>query len=1043
MADFEEPKAFAFGDLNPIAKPRAAPTFDPKNISVMDALREVILGHYTSDSMANTGPYKGIVLRVEEDMDQNNPTPGNWLSNIFGPQGMFDGLTAPKKLKRYKVRIPEIHVTLPIPSKFAATPQETGPHQATINMYPTFIAKDSNAEQAGPGDLVWVDYGHKGNFDDPTFIGPVFPPPESGSGGADSASAMGAFGACGAGGSLPMSSGGSLVPDQRNKVTTKEAPWANAIYLPRNTAKARNDQPSAGRNILSGGRPKNPEKVKAYVEKGGSGRAVSGRVALGSCSTIGNALDAYCTALRIAVEDQADRGYVLGGKGMDPSKGGIDCSGFVHAVRNIAEWLLSPDGTYYGLPDYKDNKWTSLTTHSSSQWTAASVEKNSEIEWSNIAGDKERNWFEVEGQAGTHIMPGDEIAYAGKPPPPDFAKTRKHGISHVVMVFADPNGELRVAESAGYYKGTGSQPLADYLSRCRNGKKLWIWQRAETKKLWADNGNRQQPWSKDMLGEEYFSAPNLASQSEGTNTPKEQQVEGVGATDGNVPTSTEKPSETVATDKKLTYDEEYELQKSVFVECVKKFNAEAQKLGLAASREEEGVIYVPALSNGTTLGAGELAKAHEAGTARVMLASVVDGVKVAEVTYAQVLRFAQTPTEQAEVMSLAAKDTSQQRVIKSFEKILSNNQLYKFDPIGKDISSKVGDSFGEQVGTQASLKLHLACQSLLQKYKLGVYGENLDIAHNRLADKGKAYNCDIPTAASSTAAAGVNPSPTSSPVPSGGCGAGGGGGSYTPGAPFTISADRAGTPLGDTPFVGVLGEIRTNPKMKLIPVPMDKTRQPTGGNHPYYASKAKVREDMAQNMVEVKRIMNELGAVMTSSGASRRLSAKVGPGRSATSFHYTSLAFDFTLPAMMSNPDVDEHVIEFDPVDNKQFIFWSRSNMSSGSVTKGGVTFEVEHKTLNAIDPKKGAPPTTRQVTGYFVNVTKIMRAHGLERIGGRKSWYSKSKGASEAWHFDLRKNAGLTVGKTTFGDVLRTIHDPSGHPPWAQANRTWRGGSF
>ena len=147
VADFEEPKAFAFGDLNPIQTPRAAPKFDPKQVSVMDALREVILGHYTTDSMAQTGPYKGIVLRVEEDMDQNNPAPGNWLSNIFGSQGMFGFLTAPKKLKRYKVRIPEIHVTLPIPSKFAASPQEQGPHQATINMYPTFIAHDSNCEQ--------------------------------------------------------------------------------------------------------------------------------------------------------------------------------------------------------------------------------------------------------------------------------------------------------------------------------------------------------------------------------------------------------------------------------------------------------------------------------------------------------------------------------------------------------------------------------------------------------------------------------------------------------------------------------------------------------------------------------------------------------------------------------------------------------------------------------------------------------------------------------------------------------------------------------
>ena len=71
MADFEEPKAFAFGDLNPVSAGRAAPKFNPKDISVMDAIREVIIGYYKADTLAGTGPYKGVVLRVEEDMDQN------------------------------------------------------------------------------------------------------------------------------------------------------------------------------------------------------------------------------------------------------------------------------------------------------------------------------------------------------------------------------------------------------------------------------------------------------------------------------------------------------------------------------------------------------------------------------------------------------------------------------------------------------------------------------------------------------------------------------------------------------------------------------------------------------------------------------------------------------------------------------------------------------------------------------------------------------------------------------------------------------------
>jgi hypothetical protein len=305
-------------------------------------------------------------------------------------------------------------------------------------------------------------------------------------------------------------------------------------------------------------------------------------------------------------------------------------------------------------------------------------------------------------------------------------------------------------------------------------------------------------------------------------------------------------------------------------------------------------------------------------------------------------------------------------------------------------------------------------------------------------------------ASSSSAAAAANPPAT--PAASATCTAGGGGGggsggpAYAPGAAYSVGADRTGEPLGDVPFVGTLGEVTTNPKMSLVDIPMDKTRQPTSSEHPYYASKVSVRSDVAGNMSEIKRIMNELGAVMTSSGATRRLSATVSPGRIATSFHYTSLAFDFTLPAMMSNPNVDEHVIEFDPEDNKQFIFWSRSDKTSGSVEKGGVTFSVEHKTLNAIVSKRGAPPGTEPVEGYWVNVTKIMRAHGMERISGTSGWYRDCSGHSEAWHFDFRKNAGLVVGQTTFGQVLETVYTAdqiSGTPPAASAHKTWRGSYF
>ena len=99
MSEFEAPKEFPFGDLNPVQKRRTSPSADPGSISVLDALKEVVISHYTPDATSGTGPYKGIVLRVEDDLDQNNPAPGNWLATVFGPQGMFASLnpfSAPK-----------------------------------------------------------------------------------------------------------------------------------------------------------------------------------------------------------------------------------------------------------------------------------------------------------------------------------------------------------------------------------------------------------------------------------------------------------------------------------------------------------------------------------------------------------------------------------------------------------------------------------------------------------------------------------------------------------------------------------------------------------------------------------------------------------------------------------------------------------------------------------------------------------------------------------------------------------------------------------
>jgi hypothetical protein len=122
---------------------------------------------YTPDSFSNMGPFKGIVLRVKEQSEK--PEPATWLSSFFG-DGLADAAGVPTSLVEIKVRVPEVHAMLPIPEQLG---DAEGPHQKTINMYPTFIAQSLAVEAPMPGDLVWVDWGNRQSWTDPVYVRPV------------------------------------------------------------------------------------------------------------------------------------------------------------------------------------------------------------------------------------------------------------------------------------------------------------------------------------------------------------------------------------------------------------------------------------------------------------------------------------------------------------------------------------------------------------------------------------------------------------------------------------------------------------------------------------------------------------------------------------------------------------------------------------------------------------------------------------------------------------------------------------------------------
>jgi len=192
MAD-EDPLKLPFGALNNISeaiggsRQKVSPDTDWLEIVTSAGMNSLI-----PNTLLGTGPYKAIVLRVETD--SSSPEAGSWLSATY--DAIFG---TPPQLVKIKARIPEIHAALPIPEQTGDAP---GPHQPIIDLYPTFIAQDTQVEAPKPGDIVNVDFGNKNTWDDPIYLGPLLKT-AAGPGALGGVGGAGIFGNCGA--SIPVS----------------------------------------------------------------------------------------------------------------------------------------------------------------------------------------------------------------------------------------------------------------------------------------------------------------------------------------------------------------------------------------------------------------------------------------------------------------------------------------------------------------------------------------------------------------------------------------------------------------------------------------------------------------------------------------------------------------------------------------------------------------------------------------------------------------------------------------------------------------------
>jgi hypothetical protein len=191
-----------------------------------------------------------------------------------------------------------------------------------------------------------------------------------------------------------------------------------------------------------------------------------------------------------------------------------------------------------------------------------------------------------------------------------------------------------------------------------------------------------------------------------------------------------------------------------------------------------------------------------------------------------------------------------------------------------------------------------------------------------------------------------------------------------------------------------------------------------------------LREDVAAAYMRVYQRLHDLGAVLTSSGSRRRLSARVNPNRSATSMHYVGRALDLFVYSGMQDPATDPYVITGD--EESGLTVWARVSEDE----------EDPGARLVVLDPILGRNPTWRNDTLELpaINLTELFAQHGFHPIRPRTSfWGGSNYGGAEWWHFQYQE--GLVEGVTTFGDELLrlyTVDELKDTAPWRYRRRTW-----
>lgn len=172
-----KPGDYTYGILNSIERPIIGKAVPSHGSDPWSMLSVVASEFYKVDALKNTGPYRGIVLRVESGPEKKAKTAEQGGALFDDPDDathyIYNNETVggdPPELVRIKVRVPELHAHIKAPENWGDV---DGDHQLVIDLHPTYVAQTDLVPQPAIGDIVWVDYTNKNDFTDPIYIRPV------------------------------------------------------------------------------------------------------------------------------------------------------------------------------------------------------------------------------------------------------------------------------------------------------------------------------------------------------------------------------------------------------------------------------------------------------------------------------------------------------------------------------------------------------------------------------------------------------------------------------------------------------------------------------------------------------------------------------------------------------------------------------------------------------------------------------------------------------------------------------------------------------